>query len=409
MLSNRLIILILQASYRALLGAISGLLIRLAPAHHPTAHDNRIRSARRVMVSFPRAGLFQRGVTTCLLAASILRFGVAVSDTPSRAQGGSPLQPQKTADVFVPPAVTFLAENYPAGILAEGWVYALVMVGTNGKPIDATILESNGYPAFDEEALHAVKHADFQPALLNGRPIVSVFIRKQYFLLHESGRAGYGEKTGPKFAHAFDATMTAIKMNDRVAADSAKARLRVTNLFEDAHMGLVNYSYALQWGDEGQALAGLRQAIASEIVPKYLSEAEFKEALLACIKLELKARDYPSAILHWRVVQRTNNDHQLAEAMKPVLDRLTQLSVDDSKYDVDATLLTDSWHQTLFKKHFRLHIKDGSIAQLKLFCSRAYATPEFDQATDYSTPENGGECLLYLKGIAGTHFTLTQF
>ncbi len=362
------------------------------------------------MVSFPSAGLFQRGMATCLIAASILRVGVAVSDTSSRAEAGSAPQPQKTVDVFVPPAVTFLGENYPAGVHAEGWVYALVMVGTNGKPIDATILESNGYPAFDEEALHAVMHADFQPAMLNGRPIVSAFIRKQYFLLPQpSGRDGYGEKTAPIFAHAFDATMMAIRMNDRVAADSAKAKLRVTNLFEDAHMGLVNYSYALQWGDEGQALAGIRQAISSEIAPKYLSAAEFKDALLACIKLELKARDYPSAILHWRVVQRSYSDHQLAEVMKPVVDRLARLSVDDSKYYIDATLQTDSWHQTLFKKHFRIHVNDGSIAQLKLFCSRAYATPEFDQTTDYSTPENGGDCLLYLKGTSGTHFTLTQF
>lgn len=67
------------------------------------------------------------------------------------------------------------APPYPRAALrvgAEGTVLLMILVDTDGKPLQVTLHRSSGTRALDRAALeHVARHWRFQPALRNGQPV----------------------------------------------------------------------------------------------------------------------------------------------------------------------------------------------------------------------------------------------
>jgi len=55
----------------------------------------------------------------------------------------------------------------------QGAVLLLMTVDEQGQPIDVAILE--GHPVFQETALQAARQWRFEPAKVDGRPVIAVF------------------------------------------------------------------------------------------------------------------------------------------------------------------------------------------------------------------------------------------
>ncbi len=55
----------------------------------------------------------------------------------------------------------------------EGTVILQLIVSLSGDPLNITISKTSGYPMLDQEALRTVKDWRFQPAEINGTPIMS--------------------------------------------------------------------------------------------------------------------------------------------------------------------------------------------------------------------------------------------
>ena len=64
---------------------------------------------------------------------------------------------------------------HSAGI--EGRVLVGVLVGADGKPKSVWIVESSGYDAFDNEAVSAVKLAEWPPRPQEVRTVVPINFR----------------------------------------------------------------------------------------------------------------------------------------------------------------------------------------------------------------------------------------
>ena len=122
--------------------------------------------------------------------------------------------------------------------------------------------------------------------------------------------------------------MSAINAGNLAAADLEMKRLKISSLYEDAYFGLVTYSYASKWGDESQQLAGLQRAVAA----RYLPLDEFRTALLAYMKLELKTHRFAEAIATWKRLEKSGIDKQTAAEIRVIMGQLDKLRSDESSY-----------------------------------------------------------------------------
>lgn len=65
--------------------------------------------------------------------------------------------------------------NFPEEMLEEnreGSVTVACDIGTDGKPSNCQVVNSSGGHAFVEEAMAFLRRARYQPAVLNGQPVV---------------------------------------------------------------------------------------------------------------------------------------------------------------------------------------------------------------------------------------------
>lgn len=283
----------------------------------------------------------------------------------------------------------------------EGWVALSFMVDAKGKPYEIAVTDSTGNKTFEHAAVRAVGDLTFEPGLLNGRPVESAFQTNVRFVL-------YGIKRGANedFIGYFKSATAAIDAKDRALADAAMKHLVIRNLTEDAYYGLLKFEYARVWGNDMQQLAGLRRAVADEAARERLRKPLYVNALRAYLVLELKIHDYAAALKTWGRLQKLRDN---ADAnMQSVIEDLGKLRTDDRKYDVVGELSDELWNLDLFKRHFRITVDNGYIAQVKLLCTKRYVTFAFEPQAQYSADEAWGDCSLRLEGTPGTHFALSQ-
>ncbi len=131
-----------------------------------------------------------------------------------------------------------------------------------------------------------------------------------------------------------------------------------------------------------------------------MRKGAYENALRECLKLELKIHDYAEALKTWDRLQKLHSDDDAW--MKPVLADLGKLRTDDRAYEVSGVLSDESWQINLYKRHFRITVSDGYIAQLKLLCSKRYASFAFDPKVQYPVNDAWGR----LRDQIGRHVWL---
>jgi TonB family protein len=284
----------------------------------------------------------------------------------------------------------------------EGWVRLGFMVSPDGKPYEVHVLEAVGDRAFVQEALRSIKRATFEPARLDGTPIDAGTTIKLKFSI-----VGGAKGAGENFVRRYDDVNKAIDKHDRVAADAAMSKIVVTNLYEDAYFGVTQYRYAVEWGDNVQAMAGLRRAIASESTAHYLAKPVFQSALRSMVLLDAKSMNFADALINWQILRNTGID-DAKTGLQSVIDKIEALKASDQTYAVPGEITDSAWPYLLFKNRFSLAVSEGHISTIKLLCERKLVTFQFDPALAYQVSERAGKCWILVDGDPGTKFKLVQ-
>lgn len=124
-----------------------------------------------------------------------------------------------------------------------------------------------------------------------------------------------------RFVRGYKRLMTAINAGDQAAADAELAQLEVNNLFEDAYKHVGRYQYHLEWGTEAQQLADLELAVAGEPLPRYLPDDVFVVAVRSLLGLQLRAKNFGSALKTWETLQNAapgeNHDKLRSRSCEP--------------------------------------------------------------------------------------------
>ncbi len=285
------------------------------------------------------------------------------------------------------------------------------MVEPNGKVSDIAVMESSGDKRFETAAVDAVQQTTFIPGTLNGKPIESASTYSIRFVNYHGLPAA-----SPKFLRAFKTLMAAVRAQNQPAADAAMKELTVGNLYEDAYYGLAQYDYAHVWGDDAQQLAGLRRAVASQNdarvddVHLVLPQDVELVAETTLLQLELRTHEYSEALNRWRRLQADGIDKDTAAKLAPIMQQVKALRSNAAEVAVSGEIQNSgSWFLALFKRQFRIEVRKGYIADVRLRCARGYVYFAFDPKLQYHVRGKVGSCQMQLEGTDGTQFTVVEF
>jgi TonB family protein len=348
----------------------------------------------------------------CLVAtalATLLSAGL-LAQAPAEKPAGSEPDVRIATDTLVAPLLKNgkdINKDYPFSEIlerGEGWVLVDMMIDTNGKPFEVTVNSSSGNKVFEAAAVKAAEHATFEPGRLNGSPTEAATAIK---FTYAQPSASTGAR--PEFASAYRSFMKAIRAKDRSAADAAMKSMDARNLYENAYLGLAQYEYAVNWGNEAEQLKGLNRAIADESRAHYLPETQFKTALTACVALYVNSRNYAAAMSSWKTLQKAGVDPGVAEKLAPAIRAIEQIKNSNLAYDIDRSMPDGTWFLNLFKRHFRIKVIEGHVFDVKLRCQKGFVRFALDPQLEYTVADRYGDCNIELDGEPGTRFTLTQF
>lgn len=342
-------------------------------------------------------------------AVAVLLSSIVMADSAdSGPNAAEPVAKIQLEALVAPTTSKIKIPNYPAAEVqrsGEGWVQLAMMVDPAGKPFEVTVEASSGNKVFEQAAVRAAEATTYNPGTLNGQPIESATKLKFTFLFEDRPIRGAGDD----FVAYFQKLQKAIKAKNRAAADAAMKEIEVRNLYEDAFYGLALYSYAHEWGDEPQQLAGLRRAIAYETEAHYLPNAQFRAALVQCLALEIKLHHYAEAQDTWLSLQKSGVDAHTIQMLTPGMLQLEHIRYAEGSFDVSGVMPDGTWELDLYKRRFQIKVSEGHISYVKLRCAKGFVRFEFDPTIEYTLNSKYGSCEMQLDGDPGTRFTLTQF
>jgi TonB family protein len=305
-----------------------------------------------------------------------------------------------------PKAIETKPASYPPNEIdkgEEGWVIVNMMINREGKPYEATVVDSTGNRAFEKAALAAVEKWSFEPATMNGAPIEAGSTFKLKFRLSNAEKGAR-----PEFSKFYRQLLKAVEAADRERADSRLALMRPHNLYEDAYYGVALYTYYRKWGTEAQQLGALRRAIADEKEPSYLPKDLFESALQAQLSIEISTQDYARALATWATLRNKADAASLSRWQKSI-DAIEALRTSDKAYAVTGEIATGtSWYYQLLKDRFQIDVTSGKVAEVKLRCNRQYVAFAFDPQMQYRISGNDRGCWMELVCDPGTQFRLIQ-
>lgn len=286
----------------------------------------------------------------------------------------------------------------------EGWVVMQFMVNAAGEPYEISVVDSVGSKSFGREAVAALERFQFEPARANGEPIDAGYHQKIVFSL-QGGPVGASKI----FVKRFKALNKAIAQSDQTRADALFAKLKVTNLYEDAFFNYLRARYYAQWGTPAQQLGALRRAVAHEESAEYLPAVHYLNALQRRFALELQLNDFAAAQRTASVLQKVEKDADRLAKIRSAIEELAKLRAGSTRYAV-AGQLGDrtSWWLDLFRNTFQVQVAQGRIAELKLRCRKGYVFFRHDPELEYSVPQDHMPCGLEIVGDPGSEFSVVQ-
>jgi TonB family protein len=287
----------------------------------------------------------------------------------------------------------------------EGWVMVSTMVDADGKPYETAVESSTGNAVFERAAVAAIAAAKLEPARLDGQPIESVFRVRVLFYSRDSGQRRGGT---PEFLKLYGDFGNALKQHDQAAAQAILEQFKITNLYEDAMLGLAQYSYAVQYQDELAQMAGLKRAVAYEGAGEYLPRNVSLPALRALFRVQVQARYYGEALDTWEKLQKADHDAQVIGELKKTAVQVEQLRSDPKAYATAGALKDGRWYISLFRRHFQLQIAQGHVTDLKVRCEKTYLSFPYDPQIEYRVEAKSGKCYLEVEGEPGSLVTLIQ-
>jgi TonB family protein len=302
--------------------------------------------------------------------------------------------------------------RYPTNLAntgQEGVVQLNLMVDTEGRVFEPTVIHATGAEGFQRAALQALEDMTFKPAMLDGAPTVSSFPLIIQFTL-ETPALG----AGAAFVRTYREYQRVLQESGQDEARSALDALveaGARNHYENAFLNLGQYLYHQKYGSALEQMEWLGAALTfadSEDDVTYLPEEMKLPLFRQMFSLQVRNSRVKEAIKTFELLDAME-DSEGTTVLRPVYDTLLALENDDTSYSVEGVIDdAGSWSILLHKHHVYVDQIQGKLAEFKLRCSSHYVGFAVEPLFSYEVPEAWGDCSLQVIGDPGTTFLLVQ-
>lgn len=328
------------------------------------------------------------------------------------AQTGFAFAQESTDDAgFIAPVVdVYQIPEYPEEAIDKyltGWVYLQLMVDTQGRAHDVTLVDSSGERSFETAAVHAAQQTSYFPATMNGSPVIARDTRVIEFTIE-----GSGQGPSPRFFERYGSLQKLISDGKQRAAERSLRRLRQTSRtrFENSWLGIADYTLEKRWGTKQSQLDALNHATAYTATNNYLSADTFKSALVSKFLLEVDLKYFETALSTFGKLRNQEViDDELLASLQTYVDQIEEVRSNQTPFSIGYKFTaTRNWEYDLLWNIFSLRSVNGNTSSLTVMCNRDIRHLTFEGEITHEMEGNVGNCSVYVRGTPGDEILLSQ-
>lgn len=290
----------------------------------------------------------------------------------------------------------------------EGWVRFTYVITEEGKVIDPVVVDSSGEPAFEIEAMKAIKTWQFEPAKQDGKPIQQCEQEVQF----NFNLKGASDGVRRPFNSRYKKAQEALRNDDLELANQIVDEMRekkIWNMYENAWFWMLKSRvYALE-GNEPKELSSLYRANNSDDSKKFLGDENYSFNLGRIFVLELKAQKFARAHKTFLTLKEQSNASEQIAKLQTYFDRLDGLLSSDEALVQQATINERGIknHQ-LYRSSFAIGEINGEIDMLDIRCDNKRTKFTAAEDTYWSIPTSWGTCTVLFEGDENTTFSIIE-
>jgi hypothetical protein len=330
------------------------------------------------------------------------------------------------------------------GMPQEGWVVARYTVLADGTTSDVRVIDKMPATLSADTVEDAIASWRFAPATSDGAPIA--WYNNEAAILfdapalpaqqgdapppapQQSGRrpaisSGRSQTTGsrggtpiapgqprPAFVAGYrevEEMLTAGELEDALKRSDELVNREASRLSEMS-VGLVqNARVHFESGDLHEAYAAITRVTNPDL--PVLDPTELPVALQYRNTIELRLGDMVAALETYRRRQAAGpvpESDVMAANAEAIEERLHSTDV---AIGVKGKILDETWSHTPLRRTFAVGDVEGDLRTLRFECDLRAGELEFSDQSEYTLPENFGDCLVTLEGRRGAEFTFYEF
>lgn len=293
--------------------------------------------------------------------------------------------------------------------MGEGWVQLDYTISSEGIPVDFRVVDALGDPIFGVLAADGYSKARFEPAQIDGKPVVFNFLHLEVFFQVEGpNRVGIH----PEFDRNTDRAQRFRKEGkfaDSLASLREILKLKL-NLYERATTAFGLAVTYVGLNDRRRALKHIRHAT---IDAGSFADRGLRENALA-MRAELEGRDGNpvDALCAFQDLKEQYPNHPVSPALQSVIDRARSdlegkmpLRHEIELVETERPDIQPMWYHPLVRRSFKI---EGAAKSFRLVCPTVVMEKLVSQPIDVKLDESAGWCNLYVSGDAGAKFTLEE-
>jgi len=296
----------------------------------------------------------------------------------------------------------------------EGWVILRFVVKADGTTDDIEVIESSIEDYFDEAAISATRDRVYQPATIDGEPVMQGNVHLRSIFQFENSNGGVSRP----FLSSYRDVSKALDDNDLDLAihlidklDAKEKRL----LAEVCYLDILKARYFLIKGDEKSTLRYVQRALV--IADNVASKPIYIRLLRQAIVDNGRSNNYQASIKHYEELLETDKKlapddavHNYIKQVKQVLNSVEPIlstgEVSDPCKTCEDTV--SLWRRVLNRNHFYIDQVVGQLSEIKIVCQNSSVTIEFMPETAWTVNRDEGDCSVKVYGEKETTFRLVE-
>ena len=296
----------------------------------------------------------------------------------------------------------------------EGWVVLRFVVKADGTTDDIEVFESSIEDYFDEAAIEAASNRIYQPATIDGKPVMqgNVFLRSVFQMEEFDGGVGRS------FLSSYRDASEALDDDELDLAKSLIDKLDAQEkriLAEVCYLDMLKARYFSITGNDKETLRHVERALV--VADSAASKPIYINLLKQAIVDNGRANNYQASLKHYETLLEIDKKLAPNDPVRDYVKRVKLVLNSDASIQSmgEVSHLCETcddekgfWWHLLNRNHFYIDQVVGQLNEITVVCQNSSVTFDFSPETAWTVNKEGGDCSIKVFGEKQTTFQLVE-